>query len=151
MRNLTLCFCVLTALLSHLRVDAQQTINFPKGRMALREVFVLIEEQSGHTIAYNEEFLNADKTVAPPNGKNLEQTLKALLKRTGTEAVIDGNTIFIIPVAARADRDSIQSHPVVNLLEESVIVGYGSMHRRDISSESAAWIRKKSQEEHIAE
>ena len=134
MRNLTLCFCVLTVLLSHLRVDAQQTINFPKGRMALREVFVLIEEQSGHTIAYNEEFLNADKTVAPPNGKNLEQTLKALLKRTGTEAVIDGNTIFIIPVAARADRDSIQSHPVVNLLEESVIVGYGSMHRRDISS-----------------
>ena len=76
MRNLTLCFCVLTVLLSHLRVDAQQTINFPKGRMALREVFVLIEEQSGHTIAYNEEFLNADKTVAPPMEKISNRLLR---------------------------------------------------------------------------
>ena len=181
-------------------------ISFPKTRMTLSEALAVVEQQSGYSIAYNENLLDLSKSVTVPSGKKLSETLSSLLEGTGCEARVKNKMILIVrktekPSAPKtysgtvkdkvgpvigavlqlegssavaisddAGSFSIQGTPgdvlLVNmmgykevrfplgnqgegllivltdditLLEESVVVGYGSMQRRDITSAIATY------------
>ena len=134
MKRLTLCFCLLTLTLLSSGLAAQENIiTFPQERMRLITAFDLIEEQGGYAVAYNEELININRKVAPPKEKNIEDIFKSLLKGTGMEAQISDRMVLIVPVNRDAE-DVLPWYHTHNMIEESVIVGYGSMNRKDISS-----------------
>ena len=134
MRAAILWFCLLVSIFMTSETAAQETIiNLPRERMKLVTAFDLIEEQSGYAVAYNEGLINVNRRVIPPEGKGVEDTFKALLKGTGMEALIQGKTILIV----QSEKDDTYQQDLLaghNMLEESVIVGYGSMKRTDITS-----------------
>lgn len=197
--------CILSGLLLSMVVRAQEPIvNFPQKQMTMAKALSAVEQQSGYSIAYNENLLDLGKTVSTPSGEPLSELLKVLLEGTGTEARISGKMILIVkkekakpqnysgtvtdkvgPLAgavvqsektgaaavtdidgsfslvaekgdillvsmlgykdARLLLDSQTEGLIVlladdiNLLEESVVVGYGSMQRRDITSAIATY------------
>ncbi len=134
MKILTLCFCLLTLTLAQFKLAAQENIiSLPQEKMKLITALNLIEAQSGYAVAYNEGLLNINKKVFPPKGKNLEDTFAVLLKGTGLHAQVQGKMILIVPVP-KEDRTSVDNFHTYNWLEESVVVGYGRMDRKDISS-----------------
>ena len=126
MNRLSLCFCILTLTLAQFSLAAQEKIK-------LLTAFDLIEEQSGYAVAYNEEHININRKVVLPIGNNLEDTLKALLKGTGMEAIIQGKMILIVPSEHDEELSAASFHGY-NWLEESIVVGYGKMERREITS-----------------
>ena len=71
--------------------------------------------------------------LPPPKEKNIEDIFKSLLKGTGMEAQISDRMVLIVPVNRDAE-DVLPWYHTHNMIEESVIVGYGSMNRKDISS-----------------
>ena len=136
MRKFTLCLWLI--ILAALRLSAQeQTINLPQEKIRLSAAFDLIEDQSGYTVAYNEMLLNVGRKVQVSGELALEDALKALLKGTGMQAQISGKMILIVPTDPDAMQDALWDYGPYhthNLLDEAVVVGYGSMERKDISS-----------------
>lgn len=134
MKRLTLCFCLLIMTISSFRLAAQEhIISFPQEKMKLITAFDLIEEQSGYAVAYNEELINIDRRVIPPDGKTISETFKILLKGTGMQAHMQGKMILIVPVLHN-EVEQENDFKTFNWLEESVVVGYGKMERKDITS-----------------
>ena len=91
-----------------------QVINFPKGKMPLKEALGVVETQSGLSIAYNENLLDLRKTVDTPSGKKLSQLMPILLEGTGTEAQIQGQMILIVKKAVQPKAARIYSGEVVD-------------------------------------
>ena len=137
---LTTTLCILAGMLSVLSLDAQeQTVTFPRESMKLRKVFEHIEAQSGYTVAYNEGLLNIEERVSLPEKGSLDAVMASILDGTGMQAIFQGRMILIImPVDAQKDLlDKMakeEDDQFINLLEEAIVVGYGTMPRRDISS-----------------
>lgn len=137
---LTATLCILAGMLSVLSLDAQeQTVTFPRESMKLRKVFEHIEAQSGYTVAYNEGLLNVEEKVSLPEKGSLDAVMASILDGTGMQAIFQGRMILIImPVDAQKDLlDKMakeEDDQFVNLLEEAIVVGYGTMPRREISS-----------------
>ena len=205
MKQILLVICMLTGMLLSPALSAQEpVISFDRSRMSLADALSAIEQQSGYSIAYNENLLDLRKTVPTPSGKKLSEILSVVLNGTGTEAEIQGKIILIVrkeapkqkqvrgtvvdkagPVvgvvvqvegtqnAASTDEEGTFTLPAgqgdvllvtmlgykdsrlrignrlegivieltddITLLEESVVVGYGSMQRRDITSAIATY------------
>ena len=136
MRKLALCFCLLTLALAPPSLTAQETtLSLPQERMKLITAFDLIEKQSGYAIAYNEDLININRYVVPSTGKPLQATFESLLKGTGMEAHIQDRMVFIVPkMDSENDWNKNIYAPPFNIIEESVIVGYGRMNKKDITS-----------------
>ena len=91
MRKFTLCLWLIIGFLATTKLAAQEKIR-------LSEAFDLIEDQSGYTVAYNENLLNVNKRVKPSTSDlSLEENLRNLLRGTGMQAQISGKIILIVP------------------------------------------------------
>lgn len=141
--TLTYTLCVLAGMLAALNLLAQdQTITFPRTDMKIRKAFEVIEEQSGFTIAYNEDLLDVDRRARLPHSQRLDEAMKTLLDGTGMQTVFHGKVILVIMseetqmqmLNGRTGTDSEGKEKYINLLDEAVVVGYGTMQRGDISS-----------------
>ncbi|MBO4434195.1 MAG: TonB-dependent receptor [Bacteroidales bacterium] len=202
MRKTRFLVCMLVGLLLSIAARAQSpVINFSQRQMTLAQALSVVEQQSGYSIAYNENLLDLGKTVSTPSGKTLTELLPILLDGSNAEARISGKMILIVEKEKERPRRQAYSGTVVdkdgpligaavrvkdtdvvvvtsfdgsfsipadkgstiivnmlgyqdasftagtrtegllivltedvNLLEEVVVVGYGSMQRRDITS-----------------
>ncbi|MBR5063387.1 MAG: TonB-dependent receptor plug domain-containing protein, partial [Bacteroidales bacterium] len=202
MRKTRFLVCMLVGLLLPIAARAQSpVISFSQRQMTLAQALSVVEQQSGYSIAYNENLLDLGKTVSTPSGKTLTELLPVLLDGTNAEARISGKMILIVEKEKDRPRRQTYSGTVVdkdgpligavvrvkdtdvvvitsfdgsfsiqadkgntlivnmlgyqdasfitgtrtegllivmaedvNLLEEVVVVGYGSMQRRDITS-----------------
>lgn len=139
MRKITLCLWLISGLFASFTSDAQDnSILLPQEKIRLSEAFDLIEGQSGYTVAYNEELLNINrKVLPPPTESGLEDTFRALLKDTGMKALIYGKIILIIPLDSHVGEDGLPDSDLSrahNIIDEAIVVGYGSMSKKDISS-----------------
>ena len=139
MRKITLCLWLISGLFASFTSDAQDnSILLPQEKIRLSEAFDLIEGQSGYTVAYNEELLNINrKVLPPPTESGLEDTFRALLKDTGMKVLIYGKIILIIPLDSHVGEDGLPDSDLSrarNIIDEAIVVGYGSMSKKDISS-----------------
>ena len=72
MRKTRLLVCTLMGLLLCLAVHAQEpVVSFPQKQMTLAEALAVVEQQSGLSIAYNENLLDLGKVVSTPSGNPL--------------------------------------------------------------------------------
>ncbi len=202
---LTCCMLLIGLLIPNLlQAQEEPVINFSKSRLTLSGALSAVEQQSGYSIAYNENLLDLKKVVTAPSGKRLSQVLASLLEGTNCEARIKDKIILIVkkekgavkvysgkvqdkdgpvigaviqvegmsavamsdndgsfsiqaqkgdvllvsmlgykevrfPLGSRTDGFIIMLSDDITLLEESVVVGYGSMQRRDITSAIATY------------
>ena len=84
MRKTRLLVCTLMGLLLCLAVHAQEpVVSFPQKQMTLAEALDVVEQQSGLSIAYNENLLDLGKVVSTPSGNPLSEVLRLLLEDTG--------------------------------------------------------------------
>ena len=128
MRKFTLCLWLIIGLLASTKLAAQEKIK-------LSEAFDLIEDQSGYAVAYNENLININKKVKPSSSDlSLEEHLKLLLKGTGMEAQISGKMILIVPKKSYKEEIEEELSKVYNVLDEAIVIGYGEMQRKYISS-----------------
>ena len=128
MRKFTLCLWLIIGFLATTKLAAQEKIR-------LSEAFDLIEDQSGHTVAYNENLLNVNKRVKPSTSDlSLEENLRNLLRGTGMQAQISGKIILIVPKKSGEEEIEQELSKAYNVLDEAIVVGYGKMQRKDISS-----------------
>ncbi len=203
MRKTRFLVCMLVGyLLLSLPAYAQEpVINFSQRQMTLSQALAAVEQQSGYSIAYNENLLDLRKVVSTPSGKTLSELLPILLDGSNAEARISGKMILIVEKGKERPRSSTYTGVVVDkdgplvgalvqvlgmqsavttsidgtfsipaekgstivvrmlgykdasftagnrtdgltivmtedtiLLEEAVVVGYGTMQRRDITS-----------------
>ena len=203
MRKTRFLVCMLVGyLLLSLPAYAQEpVINFSQRQMTLSQALAAVEQQSGYSIAYNENLLDLRKVVSTPSGKTLSELLPILLDGSNAEARISGKMILIVEKEKERPRSSTYTGVVVDkdgplvgalvqvlgmqsavttsidgtfsipaekgskivvrmlgykdasftagnrtdgltivmtedtiLLEEAVVVGYGTMQRRDITS-----------------
>ena len=73
--------CILSGLLLSMVVRAQEpVVNFPQKQMTMAKALSAVEQQSGYSIAYNENLLDLGKTVSTPSGEPLSELLKVLLE-----------------------------------------------------------------------
>lgn len=92
-------------------VSAQEaTISFPRKEMKISAALNVIEKQSGLTFAYNENQLDAGRTVTVPEGKTAMEALTEILKGTGTEAHLNGKVVAITPTGTKAKTSSLKGH-----------------------------------------
>ena len=129
---------VIAGLICTLTLSAQdQTIEFPQGKLRIRKAFEVIEAQSGLSVAYNEDLLDVNKKVTPPKSETVSRAMEILLHGTGMEAIFQGKLILVV-LSEKAQSESLSAKDekdiYVNMLEEAVVVGYGTMQKKDITS-----------------
>ena len=129
---------VIAGLICTLTLSAQdQTIEFPQGKLRIRKAFEVIEAQSGLSVAYNEDLLDVNKRVAPPKSETVARAMEILLHGTGMEAIFQGKLILVV-LSEKAQSESLLAKDdeagYINMLEEAVVVGYGTMQKKDITS-----------------
>lgn len=148
MKNLAKVICLIIGVMSFHGLSAQeQVVEFPRRGITRLEAFGIIEEQSGLTIAYNEELIDITAKVRLTGGKPLAETMTEILDGTGTRARFSGKIILIVKDPRGdvpdgdgllyEDDDSYYRTAMTagrNMLKESVVVGYGTMQRGDITS-----------------
>ena len=111
MRKTRLLVCTLMGLLLCLAVHAQEpVVSFPQKQMTLAEALDVVEQQSGLSIAYNENLLDLGKVVSTPSGNPLSEVLRLLLEDTGAEARISGKIILIVEKRRTAPPSSPETY-----------------------------------------
>ena len=111
MRKTRLLVCTLMGLLLCLAVHAQEpVVSFPQKQMTLAEALAVVEQQSGLSIAYNENLLDLGKVVSTPSGNPLSEVLRLLLEDTGAEARISGKIILIVEKLRTAPPSSPETY-----------------------------------------
>lgn len=94
---LTCCMLLIGLLIPNLlQAQEEPVINFSKSRLTLSGALSAVEQQSGYSIAYNENLLDLKKVVTAPSGKRLSQVLASLLEGTNCEARIKDKIILIV-------------------------------------------------------
>ena len=70
---LTCCMLLIGLLIPNLlQAQEEPVINFSKSRLTLSGALSAVEQQSGYSIAYNENLLDLKKVVTAPSGKRLD-------------------------------------------------------------------------------
>ena len=138
MRSAINTMLVIAGLICTLTLSAQdQTVEFPQGKLRIRKAFEVIEAQSGLSVAYNEDLLDVNKKVTPPKSETVSCAMEILLHGTGMEAIFQGKLILVV-LSEKAQSESLSAKDekdiYVNMLEEAVVVGYGTMQKKDITS-----------------
>lgn len=138
MRSAINTMLVIAGLICTLTLSAQdQTVEFPQGKLRIRKAFEVIEAQSGLSVAYNEDLLDVNKKVTPPKSETVSRAMEILLHGTGMEAIFQGKLILVV-LSEKAQKESLfakdEKGIYVNMLEEAVVVGYGTMQKKDITS-----------------
>ena len=111
MRKTRLLVCTLMGLLLCLAVHAQEpVVSFPQKQMTLAEALAVVEQQSGLSIAYNENLLDLGKVVSTPSGNPLSEVLRLLLEDAGAEARISGKIILIVEKLRTAPPSSPETY-----------------------------------------
>ena len=128
---------VIAGLICTLTLSAQdQTVEFPQGKLRIRKAFELIETQSGLSVAYNEDLLDVNKKVTPPKSETVSRAMEILLHGTGMEAIFQGKLILVV-LSEKAQSESLSAKDekgiYVNMLEEAVVVGYGTTKKGNLT------------------
>lgn len=91
--------CIFVALFCYLPIwgesNSSQIVRFPSSTITVKEAFSRIENQSGFTIAYNENLLNVDRKVKLKEECTVEEAMIAILSGTGTHHAYQGNLILV--------------------------------------------------------
>ena len=119
--------------------SVSQTIVFPDRQVSMSEAMEEIERQTGYTFAYNEGTLDTDRTVSLRSGRiTLRRSMDRLVEDSGLDYEIIGRQIIIFPRNAEelpADSTYLpEAAANAEMLEESIVIGYGSVKRKDISA-----------------
>ena len=78
-------------------VMSAQTVKFGSRTSTLSQVFQTIEKQTSLTVAYNDNIVDAGKTVSVPQGSvDLKDALKEILRNTGYTFRFHNNIILIV-------------------------------------------------------
>jgi hypothetical protein len=75
--------------------SSAQLVKFPSSQITVREAFSSIEEQSGYTIAYNENLLNVDRKVKLKEECTVDEAMSDILSGTGTHHAYQGKLILV--------------------------------------------------------
>ena len=117
-----------------------QNIVFPDRQVSLAQAMDEIERQTGYTFAYNEGTVDMRRTVTFRSGRiQLRKVMDRLTEGSGLEYEIIGSQIILFPQSGEAISEeeaslSREDSGKVEILEESVVIGYGSVKRKDIST-----------------
>lgn len=131
-RILTGCFLLLLELTSYLPVTAQsktgglldKKISVKFDDVTLAQAFQTIEEQVNCTFVYSNKLLNTNRKVSGKfSNKKMGEVLHSLLGETAESVKVDGNQIFIRPVAPRSKGKASISGKVVSSKSGEPVIG----------------------------
>lgn len=115
-----------------------QSVCFRKRNLRVKDIFIEIERQTGLTVAYNETLTDVRKRVSLPPECNLSEALEIALSGSGLSVIYRGKMILVGGKRAQTeeqeDRDAKDGENMDESIDESIVVGYGTMYRRDVTS-----------------
>ena len=95
----------------------------------------VIEEQTGYSFAYDEGSVDMDRIITMKPGKvSLRKALKSVFGGSGLSWEILGMQIVVFPAGESAFSHVVPETMDSLILEESIVIGYGSVKRKDIST-----------------
>jgi len=88
---------ILLAVLQFPSLYAQnQSVKFSGDKIAVRDAFKTIEQQTGMTVAYNESLFDVGKLINPVGEKSVSEAMEDILKNTGMSFSFQGKMILVV-------------------------------------------------------
>ncbi|MCD7936252.1 MAG: SusC/RagA family TonB-linked outer membrane protein [Tannerellaceae bacterium] len=120
--NFSRCLFLFFLLFGPLNVYAQnQSVTLTNG-ITIRDAFIQIEEQTGLSVDYNDQLINADQPLTTSyHNVRLTDVLTSVLNHIDCSYVIQGNHILIVPKASSQDNQRIITGIVYDEWGEPII------------------------------